>query len=112
MKDVSAVRLYFPQSARARPHHIWHRIFTPSLSQRLMASARRYGIQQAILHPVRSGYLPGEALSHFHLENISARHPLCIELIDAEARLRDFLREHADELQQVRALLYRCEPLV
>jgi len=38
-----------------------------------------------------------------------AHHPLCIELIDAEERLRKFLHEHAEELRHVQAVLFRCE---
>lgn len=109
MEDLSALRLYFPQSARAKPTRFWHRLSAPVLSHHLLSAARRAGIQQATMHSVHAGYLPGRSLSHQHPEATPAHHPLCIELIDAEARLRKFLHEHADELHHVRAVLFRCE---
>ncbi len=64
---------------------------------------------QAILHHVSSGYLPGERLSHQHPEISGMRHPQCLELVDTEERLRDFMREHADELRKVHAVMFLCE---
>jgi PII-like signaling protein len=109
MNDMTALRLYFPQSARARPTRFWHHLSAPALSNHLLAAARRAGIHQALLHSVHAGYLPGEKLTHHHVEITPVHHPLCIELIDIEERLRAFLREHADELRHVRAVLFRCE---
>lgn len=109
MKELAALRLYFPQSARAKPTRFWHRLTAPTLSHRLLTAARRSGIHQALLHSVQAGYLPGKKISHHHLEGTSARHPLCIELIDIEERLRNFLHEHAGELHNVRAVLFHCE---
>jgi PII-like signaling protein len=109
MKDLTALRLYFPQSARAKPTRFWHRLSAPALSHRLLTAARRSGIHQALLHSVHAGYLAGEKLSHQHMESSPAHHPLCIELIDMEDQLRRFLHDHAEELRHVRAVLFRCE---
>ena len=109
MSDLTALRLYFPQAARAKPTKFWHHLTAPALSHRLLTAAKRAGIQQALLHSVHAGYLPGHKMSHHHIESAPAQHPLCIELIDAEERLRDFVRQHADELHHVRAVLFRCE---
>ncbi len=64
---------------------------------------------QAMLHQISSGYLPGERLSHQHPEISGMRHPQCLELVDSEERLRDFMREHADELRKVHAVMFLCE---
>lgn len=109
MTDLTALRLYFPQAARAKPTRFWHHLTAPALSHRLLTAARRSGIQQALLHRVHAGYLPGHKMTHQHVETTPAHHPLCIELIDAEERLRAFLNEHADELNHVRVVLFRCE---
>lgn len=109
MKELTALRLYFPQSARAKPTRFWHHLSAPALSHHLLTVASRCGIHQALLHSVHAGYLPGKKLSHHDLEGTSTHHPLCIELIDLEDRLRTFLHEHADELRHVRAVLFRCE---
>lgn len=109
MQNMTALRLYFPQSARAKPTRFWHRLSAPALSHHLLAAAQRAGIHQALLHSVHAGYLPGSKLSHHHIEYTPEHHPLCIELIDSEERLRQFVREHAQELRQVQAVLFRCE---
>lgn len=109
MTDLTALRLYFPQAARAKPTKFWHHLSAPALSHRLLTAAKRCGIQQALLHTVHAGYLPGHKLSHQQIESSPAQHPLCIEMIDSEERLRSFLREHADELNHVRAVLLRAE---
>jgi len=109
MNNMTALRLYFPQSARAKSTRFWHHLSAPALSQRVLHAAHRSGIQQALLHSVQAGYLPGNKLSHHHIEAAPGQHPICIELIDAEERLRAFLQEHADELRHVRAVLFRCE---
>ncbi|CAB3912619.1 hypothetical protein LMG26846_05097 [Achromobacter insuavis] len=111
--DLTALRLYFPISARARATRFWHRLSAPALAHHLINAARRAGIQQAVLHPIRSGYLAGERLSHHHPEVTHMKHPQCIELIDREAVLRTFLHDHAAELHKVRAVLLKCEiPLI
>ncbi len=71
--------------------------------------ARQANIAQAMLHQVSSGYLPGERLSHHHPELTGMRHPQCLELLDTEQRLREFMREHAEELRKVHAVLFLCE---
>lgn len=109
MSNTTTLRLYFQQDARARPTRFWHRLSAPALGHRLLTAARRSGIQQALMHHVHAGYLSGEKLSHAHIESAPARHPLCIEMIDSEERLRAFLKQHADELQQVKSVLFRCE---
>lgn len=111
--DTTALRLYFPISARASATRFWHRLSAPALAHHLINAARRSGIQQAVLHPIQSGYLKGEKLTHHHPEVTSMRHPQCVELIDSESALRKFLHDHAAELHKVRAVLLKCEiPLI
>lgn len=102
---IAALRLYFPSGAKARVTRFWHRLSAPALAHHLLAVAHKGRIMQAMLHPVSGGYLPGRRLSHHHPELTGLRHPQCLELIDTEQRLRDFLREHAGELRQVYAVL-------
>lgn len=109
MRERTALRLYFPHSVRAKPTRFWHHLTAPALSHRLLDAAKRVGIKQALLHTAQAGYLPGQKMSHHHVESTPARHPLCIELIDSEVRLRAFLHAHEEELRHVRALMFRCE---
>lgn len=107
--DLTALRLYFPANSRAKATRFWHRLSAPALAQHLLAVARRSGIQQALLYQIGSGYLPGERLTHHHLEGHAMRHPQCLELLDSEERLRAFVQEHAEEMRKVRAVLFACE---
>ena len=109
MSQLTALRLYFPLSARAKATRFWHHLSAPALGHHLLHAARRAHIQQAVMHHVAAGYLPGDKMSHSHPETTSSRMPQCIELIDIESRLRKFLHDHAEELQKVRVVLYRCE---
>ncbi|MGJ7505605.1 MULTISPECIES: hypothetical protein [unclassified Variovorax] len=110
---LTALRLYFPAGSRARATRFWHHLSAPVLAQHLLAVARRAKIQQALLHQISSGYLPGERLTHHHPEVSGMKHPQCLELLDSEERLRAFMHEHAEELRKVRAVLFLCElPLV
>ena len=109
MNHLTALRLYFPHSARAKPSRFWHHLTAPALGQHLLHAAHQAGIHQALLHNVQSGYLPGRKISHHHVETTAAHHPLCLELIDAEATLRAFLLQHAAELLEVDAVFFRCE---
>jgi len=107
--DLTALRLYFPANSRAKATRFWHRLSAPALAQHLLTVARRSGIQQALLYQIGSGYLPGERLTHHHLEGHAMRHPQCLELLDSEQRLRAFMQEHAEEMHKVRAVLFACE---
>jgi len=109
MSQLTAVRLYFPISARAKGTRFWHRLSAPALGHHLLQAARLAHIQQAVMHHIAAGYLPGDKLAHTHPESTSGRLPQCIELIDSESRLRKFLHDHAEEMQKVRVVMYRCE---
>ncbi|MFC3913220.1 hypothetical protein ACFOSS_07060 [Pseudaeromonas sharmana] len=111
MNKLAAVRLYFPHAAHARRSKFWHRLLPPSLGHFLLKSAHRAGIQQVLHHSVHAGYLPGNKLSVRTPEVSAPHHPSCIELIDIEHKLRDFIQQHAEELKQVRVVLHRCELL-
>ncbi|WP_281078692.1 hypothetical protein [Variovorax paradoxus] len=106
---LTALRLDFPAGSRARATRFWHHLSAPVLAQHLLAVARRAKIQQALLHQISSGYLPGERLTHHHPEVSGMKHPQCLELLDSEERLRAFMHEHAEELRKVRAVLFLCE---
>lgn len=109
MRDLVAVRLYFPASARASRSRFWHHLSAPVLAHHLLKVARKAGIEQAILHHVDAGYLKGQRLSHHHPEASAMGHPQCLELVDRRGILEQFLTDHAAELQQVRVLMLSCE---
>jgi PII-like signaling protein len=109
MTELTALRLYCPLSAKASVTRLWHKFSAPNLAQHLLVFARRSNIKQALLYHVSAGYLPGEKLSHDLPEGSSMKHPQCLELIDTEEKIRQFLQEHKHELHKVRVVLFRCE---
>ena len=109
MSELTAVRLYFPLSARAKGMHFWHRLTAPGLGHHLLREAKRAHIQQAVMLSVVAGYLPGDKLQQDQLEGRPHRLPQCIELVDIESKLRRFLHDHQANLVGVRVVLYRCE---
>ncbi|RMK68531.1 hypothetical protein IPC87_14870 [Pseudomonas aeruginosa] len=108
-QHIAALRLYFPIATKAKVTRFWHHLSAPALAHHLLTVAKKANIVQAMLHQISSGYLPGERLSHHHPELTGMRHPQCLELLDTEQRLRDFMLEHAEELRKVHAVLFLCE---
>jgi len=108
-QHIAALRLYFPIATKAKVTRFWHHLSAPALTQHLLTVAKKANIVQAMLCQVSSGYLPGERLSQHHPELTGMRHPQCLELVDTEQRLRDFMHEHAEELRKVHAVLFLCE---
>ncbi|HEY6898095.1 MAG TPA: DUF190 domain-containing protein [Rhodocyclaceae bacterium] len=109
MSNVMALRLYFHHSEKALPTRRLHHIFKPSLASYLLRHAAQDGIEQVVMHSVQAGYLKGKRLTHHHVETHHPHHPLCIEMIDRESKLRSFLQHHASHLVGVRAVLLPCE---
>ena len=109
MSPVVSLRLYFHRSENALPTRRLHRIFKPSLASYLLRHATADGIEQVLMHQVHAGYLKGKRLAHEHLETAHAHLPQCIEMIDREQKLRDFLQHHAAHLLSVRAVFMPCE---
>ena len=106
---LTALQLYFPGASRARVTSFWHHLSAPALAQNLLKVAQKAKIEQVMLKTISAGYLPGHRISHHHPELGDMRHPQCLELLDTEDKLRAYLRDHADELRKVRAVLFLCE---
>ncbi|WP_157211402.1 MULTISPECIES: DUF190 domain-containing protein [unclassified Pandoraea] len=109
MSKHFALRLYFHHSARVRPSRFWHKVARPSLASHLLKKASEAGIHQVVMHHVKAGYLPGDKLSRDHSDIRPHKLPHCIELIDLEHRLREFLAHHGEHLENVRAVFFPCE---
>jgi PII-like signaling protein len=109
MSQLMTLRLYFTQADKA-PKTRRLNFFRPSLAGHILKQAAQAGIEQVILHRVESGYLKGHRrVAHHHVEAINPHMPHCIEMIDLEGKLRDFVRLHAEHLAKVRAVFLPCE---
>lgn len=100
------LRIYMKQSEQAKNLvGFWQKIFNPGLAFHLIKGAKAFGIEQAIVQKVSSGYLKGAALAFDMVEVAPLNLPLCLELIDSEERLRKFLNEHTAELENCRVVM-------
>lgn len=111
MKPLTILRLYFHHGAKVQGKTRWRRLTAPDLHWHLPRLAKEFGIQQAVLHRVHTGYLKGDDLHHDHHEVTPHRLPQCLELIDQEAKLREFIAVHSAVLQHVKIILIRGEEL-
>ncbi|WP_315874784.1 DUF190 domain-containing protein [Thermocoleostomius sinensis] len=111
MRHLTALRLYFHHGARLYGKTRWRRLTSPHLHWHLPRLAKEFGIQQVVLHRVHMGYLKGDELHHNHHEVTPHRLPQCLELIDQEAKLREFVEVHHADLKHVRIVLIRGEDL-
>lgn len=109
MSKLVSLRLYFHHAEKVQPSRKLHRFFRPSLATHLLHHAEKAGIEQVILHDVRAGYLKGKGVIHRHVESAHPHLPHCIELIDLETKLRDFVKHQAEHLSRVRAIFLPCE---
>ena len=106
--SLSSLRLYFYYGAKVRGKTFWQKLMAPSLGSKLAARAKELEISQAILHRVSAGYLKGDPLTFDGTEVPPHKLPQCLELVDEESKLRDFLSANAELLRGVRATLVRC----
>lgn len=109
INDIAALRLYFRHGAKIKAEGVWGKLLAPSLGSHLMARAKAFGIDQVILQRVSAGFLYGDMPAHDISDIKPHRLPQCLEFVDAEEKLRIFLDEHRNELQQVRVVMLRCE---
>lgn len=111
MRQLTTLRLYFHHGAKVHGKTRWHKLTAPLLHWHLPRLAKEFGIQQAVLHRVHIGYLKGDDLHHDHHEVTPHRLPQCLELIDQEEKLREFVAVHRADLKHVRIILIRGEDL-
>lgn len=89
------------------PKSLWQKFFGASLGHYLVRKAKEEGIKQALVQRVEAGYLEGEKLVFDQVEVVPPKLPLCVELIDNEVKLRDFISRNKTELTDCRAVLFQ-----
>jgi PII-like signaling protein len=91
---LTVVRFYFPLSAKIPHLTFWQKLTAPHFGHYMVKKAKEHGIEQAIVHRVSGGFLKGDHPTHYHSETVSPRMPQCLELIDLEHKLHDFIEAH------------------
>jgi H+/Cl- antiporter ClcA/PII-like signaling protein len=109
--QLAALRLYFHHGARLQGKSRWRTLTSSHLQGHLPHLAKEFGIQQAVWHRVHSGYLRGDELHDDRQEVTPQRFPQCLELVDHEAKLREFVEVYRADLKHVRMVLMRGEDL-
>src|SRR5579863_44660 len=110
--DVTVLRLYFRQGKKLRRQGFWKNLFSPNFGTYLIKEAQKSGIEQAVYQPVFGGYLKGDPVSMDLSEPSPARLPQCVELIDKEAKITEFLEAHRAALAGIRIVILRSESVV
>jgi PII-like signaling protein len=106
------MRIYFQNRVRLRGEGFWGKFFAPSLGSHLIKSAKKFGIEQAVHQPIIAGYLKGDPISYDISDVPPPKLPSCVEMIDHENRLRDFLKDHEHELKDARIVLVKSENIL
>ena len=111
--SITILRFYMPLAAKLKhPKSFWQKLFGASLGRYLVRKAKEEGIKQALVQRVEAGYLSGEKLVFDQVEAIPPRLPLCVELIDDESKLRDFISKNKSELTDCRAVIFRAAEVI
>lgn len=112
MNELASMRIYFQNRTRVPREGFWGRFFSPSLGTHLIKSAKQFGIEQAVYQPIIAGYLKGDPVSYDMSDAPPPKLPSCVEMIDQEEKLRDFLKDHEQELQNARVVLFKSENIL
>ena len=106
--NTTILRFYMPIAAKVKhPQTFWQKIFGASLAGFLVKKAKEDGIKQAVFQKIDAGYLNGERLVFDQIEAVPPSLPVCVELIDEERKLRDFVEKVKNELSDCRAVLFQ-----
>ena len=106
MTEKAILRIYMPMSAQfSGPRTFWQKLFGPSLGGFLVKKAKEFGIEQAILQRIMGGYLKGRKLAFEQGEIIPPDLPQCVELIDHENKLKQFLEAYREQITNCRVIL-------
>jgi len=109
MNDLTILRLYFTAAQMRHADSWWKKLAPQSLGDYLLRSAKKSGIEQALLHRVIGGYLKDHDLAMDTGEISPAKLPQCLELVGSEDSLQAFLKANREHLRKVRTVFLRGE---
>jgi PII-like signaling protein len=112
---ITILRIYMPVSARAKApinKTFLQKLFGLPLAGFLLREAKRSGIRQALYQRVEGGYLNAEKLVFDQVEAAPPSLPACVELIDEEAKLRDFVFRMQSEMADCRVIIFQSVELL
>lgn len=109
MSDYQILRIYFRYGQKSRKLSFWKKLWSSTLSDRLLKTAKRQNIYQANIFIAEAGYLKYTNLTYKVSELPSQRNTVCVELVDTEHILQTFLKNHNADLQEAISILLQPE---
>ncbi|TXF74812.1 DUF190 domain-containing protein [Chryseobacterium sp.] len=104
-KKFSVLRIYFEFGKKVETHGFWKKMWHSSLKEYLLKKAKESDIKQALYFEAKSGYLNFEDIKNHHSEVPHMHHPICLELIDTDEKIKEFLETNRETLNGVKAII-------
>lgn len=92
---LNTVRIYLHDSQKVPGATFWQRFWNSNLATCILKRAKESGLRQAILFPVKAGFLQDSKLVFGLTEIAPASLPVCIEIVDEPGTLRSFLTQNS-----------------
>lgn len=104
-KSTVIARIYFEYGASVKKQSFWKKLWNNSLGEFLLKKARESNIEQANIFIAKSGYLNYKDISYNISEIPALNNPACLELVDSEIKINQFLEHNRDNLKQAKIIL-------
>ncbi|OJV19373.1 MAG: hypothetical protein BGO21_07715 [Dyadobacter sp. 50-39] len=105
LMNLGTMRIYLQQNQTIPAETFWQKLFPQNVSTAILKAAVRAGIGQAILYPVKAGFLQGSVLVFDQSEVPPIRLPVCLELVGLPEQLKRFIDDHQHLLKHTRIIL-------
>lgn len=112
METKTTIRFYYHFGIRPIEKSFWKRLTSNSFSTDFLKKAKRYGIEQVVCFHVTKGYLHGRKIEWGLGESTTPKHPQCIEITDCEEKIRQFMEDNRNMLNQQHILAVKNEVVV
>ena len=106
-QDLSIIRIYFRHGQKAKEQSFWKRLLSDNLGHLLLKKAKEAHIYQAAIFTAKSGYLQGGPITVDVSEIPSHHNPVCLELLDTEINLRNYLTINKNLLADTHVILLK-----
>lgn len=107
---LNTVRIYIHQGQKVPNTSFWKRFLGDNLlSTALLRRAKAAGLRQAIMLPVKAGFLGDARLVFDSMEISPPSLPVCIEIIDDPGKIRLFITENKNLLASAFAVTENTE---
>ena len=103
--NISVLRIYFRYGQKAQNQSFWQKLWNNNLGQQLLKKSKEMNIEQANIFTAKAGYLDNDKISYNISEIPPSKNPVCLELIDNENKINQFLKLNKDHLKQAKIVI-------